>query len=522
MKAFVFLKRLRVVVSLIFLSLIFFLFIDFANSFSPAFVSGILFFQFVPSFIKFINLSGMMAGGFIIVIILTFLFGRVYCSSFCPVGTLQDVIIFLEGKLRKRKIFRFLKPLNLLRYSFLIVTIGFLVAGSFLMINFLDPYSLFGKMVSDLVRPVYYGINNLIVAGLEQIEVYSMYPVKLKSFHWISFGFSLSMLVLVVRLTLKKGRLYCNTVCPVGTFLGLISKISLFRIRMDEFACTQCGKCSARCKAGCIDSKSMEVDFSRCIGCFNCLTVCPENGVNFKRSWSLNRKSETTKTVDNNPRREFFARTGSALAGMISIPYILQSQNLKAGMKPVVKEFPVTPPGSLSIERFHKNCTACHLCISSCPTRVLQPSLTEYGWDGLFQPFMDYKASFCNYECTVCGEICPTGAILQLETEQKKRTQLGKAKFIKENCVVYTNETACGACSEHCPTKAVDMVFYKGKLTIPEVTDKICIGCGACEHSCPTNPKSIYVDGNPVHLLADKPKEKKAETKSKPSEDFPF
>jgi len=522
MKAFIFLKRLRVAVSLIFLLLISFLFIDFANSFSPALVSGILYFQFVPSLIKFINLSGTLAGGFILVIILTILFGRIYCSAFCPLGTLKDVILFVERKLGKRKIYGFQKPSNPLGYSFLGVTMVFLFGGSFLMLNFFDPYSLFGKMVSDIVRPAYYGINNVIVAGLEQMEIFALYPVKLKSFSWISFGFSMFMVMLVVRLTLKKGRLYCNTVCPVGTFLGLISKISLFKIRLDEDACTHCGKCSARCKAGCIDLKNTEVDFSRCVGCFNCLTVCPENGVNFKRSWTLTRKYETMEIVDKNPRREFFARTGSALAGMISIPYLLQSQNLKAGMKPVVKEFPVTPPGSLNIRRFHKNCTACHLCISACPTRVLQPSFTEYGWDGLFQPFMDYKASFCNYECSVCGEICPTGAILPLETEHKKRTQLGKAKFIKENCVVYTDETACGACSEHCPTKAVDMVFYKGKLTIPEVTDKICIGCGACEHSCPTNPKSIYVDGNPVHILAEKPKEKKAEAKPKPAEDFPF
>ncbi|HEY9115715.1 MAG TPA: 4Fe-4S dicluster domain-containing protein, partial [Bacteroidales bacterium] len=135
---------------------------------------------------------------------------------------------------------------------------------------------------------------------------------------------------------------------------------------------------------------------------------------------------------------------------------------------------------------------------------------------------MNYNASFCNFECIICSEVCPTGAILPIQPEIKKQTQIGKSYFIKENCVVYTHETACGACSEHCPTKAVNMVFYKDKLTIPEVNNKICVGCGACEYACPTTPKSIYVDGQAVHPLAEKPEEKPIEDSTVPEEDFPF
>lgn len=135
---------------------------------------------------------------------------------------------------------------------------------------------------------------------------------------------------------------------------------------------------------------------------------------------------------------------------------------------------------------------------------------------------MDYITSFCNYECIQCGIVCPTGAILELPLADKKLVQMGKTKFVKENCIVYTKNTACGACSEHCPTKAVNMVPYKEKLTIPEIKDKLCIGCGACEYACPTDPKSIYVDGNPVHLVAEKPKEEKLEEKIDYKEEFPF
>jgi ferredoxin len=145
----------------------------------------------------------------------------------------------------------------------------------------------------------------------------------------------------------------------------------------------------------------------------------------------------------------------------------------------------------------------------------------EYGLVGLFQPYMDAANGYCNFECTQCSEVCPNSAILPLTVEEKKLTQIGIVKFIKENCVVYTDETLCGACSEHCPTKAVKMIRYKEKLNIPEVETDICIGCGACEHACPVRPhRAIYVDGNAVHQVAKAPKEEKLEQQK--LEEFPF
>jgi ferredoxin len=194
---------------------------------------------------------------------------------------------------------------------------------------------------------------------------------------------------------------------------------------------------------------------------------------------------------------------------------------------PPLRTSPISPPGSTSISHFNAVCTACHLCVSSCPSQVLAPSLFEYGAAGLLQPRMEYSHSHCNYDCTVCMEVCPTGALEPLAKEKKKLTQLGVAKFIKENCVVYTDNTACGACSEHCPTKAVNMVPYPNPaqkpLLIPEVTNDYCIGCGGCEHACPTKPyKAIFIDGNPIHKMAKKPVVKKIELKIDSSGDFPF
>lgn len=170
-------------------------------------------------------------------------------------------------------------------------------------------------------------------------------------------------------------------------------------------------------------------------------------------------------------------------------------------------------------------CTACHLCVSACPTHVLQPSLLDYGLEGILQPRMNFKASFCNFDCVVCTEICPSGAILPLTVEQKHRVQTGVSTFIEKICVVAEKGTACGACSEHCPTKAVEMVPYRNNLKIPKVDAKLCVGCGACEHACPTRPyRAIYVESNRYHRTAMVPLktvEEPAEVK-KTGEDFAF
>ena len=192
---------------------------------------------------------------------------------------------------------------------------------------------------------------------------------------------------------------------------------------------------------------------------------------------------------------------------------------------PVNREFPVVPPGAKSLDHFNKYCIACTLCVSACPDHVLQPSFLQYGIEGMMQPFMDYNSGFCNYDCKICSEVCPTGAIELIHVlDNKKTIQMGKSKFIKENCVVHTEGTDCGACSEHCPTKAVNMVPYEDTgLFIPEVNEDICVGCGACEYPCPTRPyRAIYVEGNPEHMVAEKPIIEEIEEVELGEEDFPF
>jgi len=237
--------------------------------------------------------------------------------------------------------------------------------------------------------------------------------------------------------------------------------------------------------------------------------VCPENSIKYFRTGKSLSPDFQPAAVTDNSKRDFIGKSliyGAAFLGISQKILAQHETDSPAGKIPNDKKHPVTPPGSLSIRHFNDRCTACHLCVSVCPTKVLQPSYLEYGFMGMSQPHMDFSVEYCNFECTKCGEVCPTGAILPLTVEEKKLEQTGQVHFVLEKCVVYTDNTACGSCSEHCPTQAVKMVPYKEGLTIPETDSSICIGCGACEFACPVKPHtSIFVDGNEIHQVAQAP-----------------
>jgi ferredoxin len=343
----------------------------------------------------------------------------------------------------------------------------------------------------------------------------------LKGFPLLTYGSPLIFLFLVGGLSLAKGRLYCNMICPVGTLLGLFSKISVFRIKVDESACSRCGRCSVGCKSSCIDFLQHKIDVSRCVGCFNCIKMCPDKAISYG---IVDLKPVKKQEETDLSKRKFIA--GSLLM-IFGLPSLVRAQDkpVPVPTKPSTvrenKTSPVLPPGGISIPDFNEDCTACSLCISACPNGVLEPAFMQYGIQGMMQPVMNYHRSFCTYNCTRCTEVCPTYALQPLVLEAKKLVQIGKVTFIKDNCIVKTEKTACGACSEACPTKAVYMIPYEGNLVIPEINTDICIGCGHCEYACPTTPyKAIYVDGNPVHLIAKKPENIESEI-TEPVE-FPF
>ena len=522
-----YLKKLRIITSVIFIIFTSILFLDISGILTKNLSDSVLFLQFVPSFLKFIDTTTIAAIGFLVIIASTLFSGRVYCSTICPLGMLQDIIIYLKRKMgtrkKKRGRFNFQPAFNSVRYSILVITIITLLFGNLFTLYILDPFSNFGRILTHIVKPIIIGTNNLISYLLETFNNYSVSPSTFNSINIFAIIFSFTALFIVVLFSYKSGRFFCNSICPVGSFLGFISKFSLFKIVVNKETCVGCGVCETVCKSECIDSKAEFVDFTRCVSCFNCFDVCPTHGLKYEFQPTKNIVLKKIDTEDYE-RRSFLLSLLSYSLVLTGISYAQKKIEVyKKNKIPVFRPNPISPPGSIGIEHFTENCTACHLCISACPTHVLQPSFLEYGFLGMMQPMMNNKVGFCDYECTICSEVCPTNAIQIIKPEGKKRIQIGKAKFIKDNCIVYTQGTDCGACSEHCPTKAVKMVPIENNLRAPEVKEDICVGCGACEYACPTIPfKAIYVESNIKHLAAELPPEEKLEEKVDFSDDFPF
>jgi polyferredoxin len=515
-----FLRKFRILFSAVVLVCFILVFVDFRSLIPEKYINYLLYLQFIPSLLKYIDLKTMAAGGFIVVLLLTLLTGRTYCSFLCPLGIGQDLFSRIGGKIRRKfRRFGYKKPHTIIRYSLLAITLGVGIIWGIYLVTVLDPYSIFGRFMTYFGKPVVLLANNFLARILGKFDIYTLNHIKITGFSLLTYSIPVVFFLLVGILSFIKGRLYCNMICPVGTLLGLLSKVSLFRIKFNDSKCTRCGRCSIACKSSCIDSLDQNIDISRCVDCFNCINTCPDKALSYGLVSSKNTENKTDES-----KRKFVAGSLLLLFGLSrfakgqekSVPVPKKESTVKEP-----KTSPVCPPGAGSIEDFTKNCIACSLCITACPNNVLQPAVKQYGIAGLMQPVMDYHRSFCTYNCTVCNEICPTNALKPLLLEAKKLTQIGKTNFIKDNCIVKTEKTACGACSEACPTKAVYMIPYEGNLVIPETNQDICIGCGHCEFACPVTPyKAIYVDGNPVHQAAKKPENEKSEITT-PAE-FPF
>jgi len=249
------------------------------------------------------------------------------------------------------------------------------------------------------------------------------------------------------------------------------------------------------------------------VNCFNCINNCNEKGISFtinviSKIKSKNKNKEQPASHSTNQsaiqldvdtsKRKFLLFGLSALAAPKLLAQVYSTVN-----PPLERTIAISPPGSVGIDRLMSRCTSCHLCVSKCSSKVLKPAFMEYGIAGIMMPLMHFEKGFCNYNCTACSQVCPSHALLPLNREQKHKLQVGKVIFIPELCVVHTDKTSCGACSEHCPTQAVKMIQYKDGLTVPYIDVDICVGCGGCEYICPVRPyRAIYIEGNKIHQEA--------------------
>ena len=496
------LRKIRLTLAVLFFTFITLLFLDFTGTLHSWF-GWMAKIQFLPAVLA------LNVGVILLLVVLTLVFGRVYCSVICPLGVFQDVVSWINGR-RKKKKYRFIysPAKNILRYGVLALFVIALIAGIGSFVALLAPYSSYGRIASNLFAPICGWGNNALAYLAERADSYAFYETSVWLKSLPTFIVAALTFIIISVLAWRNGRTYCNTVCPVGTVLGFLSRFSLLRVTIDKEKCNACGLCSRKCKAACIDGKNHTVDYSRCVACMDCIDTCRHGAISF----GLRRKKETVAKQPVNAgqiddaRRSFLTATA-----IVATAATVKAQEKKVdGGLAVIEDkkiperaTPIVPPGAWSARDFARHCTACQLCVSVCPNEVLRPSTDLMK---LMQPEMSYERGYCRPECTKCGDVCPAGAIRPITVAEKSATQIGHAVWVKENCVPLTDGVECGNCARHCPTGAIQMVpsdpSDAESPKIPVVNTERCIGCGACENLCPARPFSaIYVEGHEVHRV---------------------
>ncbi len=408
----------------------------------------------------------------------TLLLGRFFCNWICPYGTLHQFTRFLFGTRDEQwqiEANRF-RPLQQLKYIILVAMIVAAFFGS-LQIGLLDPICLFHRSMSTAVLPAI----NLVLPDTFYVKQY---------FHvgaWLIGAILLFFVVMNVFIP----RFFCRAVCPLGAFLGVLSRFSVIRIERDPNKCIDCDACLKNCQGA--SDPHTQLRKSECFVCFECLEDCPVDAISF--SFMPNKDHEVTNPPL--PGRRL------AMASLFGAAGFAMARASGASDKNFKKEV-IRPPGSVKEDGFLERCIKCDQCIRVCPTNVLQPTLMEAGLEGFWTPILNMKMGYCELNCTLCGQVCPTGAIQRVSIEEKNGRgefaeqgpiKLGTALYDHGRCLPWAMETPCVVCEEVCPTSP--KAIYSHEVTIrkrdgsmatlrrPYVDPSLCIGCGICEHECP-------------------------------------
>ena len=501
------LRIIRIIIALTVLVCITAVFVDFTAS-AAGWFGFLPKYQLVPALLA-LNTAVMVVLGAV-----TLLLGRVYCSVLCPLGVVQDIInrlrlIFTPKRKRRPGVFRFTPEHKALRYGFLVTFVILFAAGLLALLpqsvaGLLDPYSIFGRAAGQLVVPLWRSGMSTVAATAADSGTYIIDGEPAQSPFVLTVAIVAAVQLLIVGvIAWRNGRNYCNTVCPVGSLLGLLSRFSLLRPVIDTEKCNSCGSCSRHCKASCIDSKAHTIDLSRCVTCFDCIGYCNRHAI----SYSLRRRHTPARTSTDTTRRSFMAGAAIAIGAGIAKA---ADKTTDGGLAPIKNKKrhsgikPAVPAGAISLSHLRSHCTACQLCISACPSAVLKPSLNPTTF---MQPQMTFTDGFCRPECTACADICPAGAIIPIGAAEKSSVKIGTAKVDIDLCISAAYGQTCGNCARHCPIHAIRLIKAPNGNLRPTVDETRCIGCGACEYHCPvgtagmisSSEAAIYIEGVETH-----------------------
>ncbi len=415
----------------------------------------------------------------LIIVISTLLLGRFFCSWICPLGILNQWVSHLFNKRRPVDDYRVNAYRTVYRLKYYILAL-LLVLG------------VFGSLQIGLLDPISFVMRSFVLSIFPAIHYWSggLYLKQPLFYGGILIAIIFLMILFANRFIT---RFWCRVICPLGALLGLLSSVSLLRIRRDVVKCTDCQKCLQFCHGGCDPHTSLRI--SECTVCMNCIESCPEDAIHFG---TVRKESSVHAPLDINRRRLI----ETAVAGVILFPIMRSVVNAQT----VPQHGAIRPPGSIDEADFLRRCIKCGECMRVCPTNVIQPALLETGFEGLWTPILLNKIGYCEFNCVLCSQVCPTGAIVPLSVEKKvgktpyeKPVTIGTAFYDRGRCLPWAMDIDCIVCEEVCPTspkaiwfETVEIQLREGKkklLKRPLLDPKLCVGCGICENKCPVHDR---------------------------------
>ena len=363
----------------------------------------------------------------------------------------------------------------------------------FQLVGFVDPIALLVRAATFSLDPMVYRAVSGFFDGVYAVSprfadrvtepVYAVLRHGVLPFRASVFflsSISLAIVVCIAVLELVERRFWCRNLCPLGALLALFARLSFFR-RVPAVSCRDCPQCAPKCRMNAFEPGSGRLDHTECNLCMDCVDDCLNQSPRFS----------FTRCTDPGPvdltRR---ALIGSALAGVL-LPWAARvDAKCRLGDPRLLR-----PPGVAGEEDFLARCVRCGECMKVCIDNGLQPCFLEAGYEGMFSPRLVPRLGYCEYNCTLCGQVCPTGAIPMLALPDKQRAIIGTAVFDRDRCLPYGQGVPCMVCEEHCPTTDKAIRFREGTVVdsrgeevlvkLPYVREDLCIGCGICENKCP-------------------------------------